>query len=172
MAMDFLGQFDRDQYNEFLEFLEKEYENLDARISNLTTEIARTEAYVNKLDKAEAKLLEPYSKIRKIKYNDGTEEIEKEYRTKDSVLKDTLGLIVFEDGVHDDIDSSLIIRDMKKSIESAIKYKREKLEYTIKKAIDLIDQQTIERSLLIQRQKDIEFKKEQIEVIFQDPYQL
>ena len=171
MAFDFLGQFSREEYEEFIEFLDLEYESLDARISNLNTEIARNNTYINKLDKAEENLLKPYQKIANIKYNDGVEEVEVPYRTKISVLKNTLGLISFEDEIHDDIDSMYVMRQMKDSIVSSIKYKREKLEYIIKKAIDLSDQLAVERRTLLARKDDIDDLKEKINETFQDPDQ-
>lgn len=172
MAFDFLGQFSRDEYEEFIEFLDKEYESIDARISGLTTEIARVETLINKLDQAENNFLSKYEKIRKIEYFNGVEDVETEYRTKDSVLKNVINASDYPTDINDDIDSGYIIKLMKNSIEDSIKYKRERLEFKIKKSIDLYDQLVNEKLILSQRKEDIQDLKDRIEDIFLDPRQI
>jgi len=173
LAFDFLGQFSRDEYNEFKEFLDKEYESLDARVSNIVTEMARVETLINKLDEAENNFLKQYSKIRPITYVDlNNESVTKPYRTKDSTLANATGVSVYETRIQDDIDSAFVINIMKDSIKTQIKYKRDRLEYMIKKAIDTWDQLDNEKLNLLARKDDIKDLKDKIEEIFIDPNQL
>jgi len=129
------------------------------------------ETLINKLDLVEDNFLKQYSKIRKIKYFDGTENVEKDYRTKDSLLFSDSGARVYDLINFDSVDSGVIIQDMKRSIEPMIKYKREKLEFLIKKAIDGWDQFSNKILMLEKRKSDIQELKDKMENIFANPFQ-
>jgi len=118
MAFDFLGTFSLEQLRELRSFLESEIEDVEQQINTLFVELDNSKNVKIELSIADnnfgGKTLETM--------------LETEFPDVERISR------------QDDTNSAKLISKIKKNFIQSIKYKREKLEFKIKKMIDNIEQ--------------------------------
>jgi len=125
MAFNFLGTMTSDELQGLRSFLSIEIENTNEHINTLITEIANLETTRAELQTADSAM--GGNALTEMKENE----------------------IAREKHMYDDINPAILMARIKEPFIDNIKYKRERIEYKIKKITDTIEQKYKERDLRV-----------------------
>jgi len=161
---DFNGTFSREEFNKFIEYLDKLNEDTMLRIIHLTAEISRVDILIFKISEAEknfnldTKISEPYNYYMLDSKGNWTETLNDFDSGTNKINND---LFQIHRSVQDDADVQVLMDEIKIPFKKNIK-RLERVEYKLKKALDLKDQLEKEKESLENLQSGYSEKKNEL----------